>query len=111
MSAPAAPAGGLEAAENQTLPARSQSRLDELLARAHAEQSQGRLEDAEATCRAVLSLEEGHAGAWHLRGIIAFRAGDSATALAHIERAATLAPQKADIRNSLGFALRALRRD
>jgi Flp pilus assembly protein TadD len=48
-------------------------------------------------------------GARHLRGIIAFRTGDPATALAHIERAAALASQKADIRNSLGFASRAIR--
>jgi predicted O-linked N-acetylglucosamine transferase (SPINDLY family)/ADP-heptose:LPS heptosyltransferase len=87
------------------------SQLDELFARAHAEQAQGRLEEAEATCRALLALDEGNAGAWHLRGIIAFRAGDPAAALPHIERAAALAPEKADIRNSLGFALRALRRD
>src|SRR5262249_44770431 len=85
--------------------------LNELFARAHAEQAQGRLEGAEATCRALLALDASHVGAWHLRGIIAFRSGDAASALAHVERAAALAPEKADIRNSLGFALRALRRD
>src|SRR5262249_18922380 len=85
--------------------------LGELFAPAHAERAPGTLEEPEAACRALLALDESHAGAWHLRGIIAFRSGDAATALAHVERAAALAPEKADIRNSLGFALRALRRD
>jgi tetratricopeptide (TPR) repeat protein len=96
---------------NSPSDAAKRSQVDDLFARAHAEQAQGRLAEAEATCRALLALDEDHAGAWHLRGIIAFRAGDPAAALAHIERAAALAPEKADIRNSLGFALRALHRD
>src|SRR5262249_37804192 len=96
---------------NPTSDSAKPTQLNELFARAHAEQAQGRFADAEATCRALLALDERHAGAWHLRGIAAFRAGDPATALAHVERAAALAPEKADIRNSLGFALRALQRD
>src|SRR5262249_46051189 len=96
---------------NPTSDSAKPTQLNELFARAHAEQAQGRLAEAEAACRALLALDESHAGAWHLRGIIAFRSGDPATALAHVERAAALAPEKADIRNSLGFALRALRRD
>ena len=111
MSAPADPATALEAAENQALPETGRSRSAELFARAHAAQAQGRLEEAEAVCRELLALDAGHGGAWHLRGIVALRAGDPAGALAHIERAAVLAPEKADIRNSMGFALRALRRD
>jgi len=110
MSAPAHPKAA-SAAEDKTLPEPGRTRADELFAQANAEQAQSRLEDAEATCRALIALEEGHAGAWHLRGIVALRAGDPATALSHIERAAGLAPQKADIRNSLGFVLCALRRD
>jgi tetratricopeptide (TPR) repeat protein len=87
------------------------AKLNDLFARAHAEQAQGRLKEAEATCRALIALDERHAGAWHLLGIVALRAGDPAAALAHIERAAALAPEKADVRNSRGFALRALGRD
>jgi len=82
-----------------------------LLARAHAEQAAGRLKEAEATCRDLIAIDPNHAGAWHLLGVLTLRAGDAAAALAHIERAATLAPQKADVRNSRGFALRALKRD
>src|ERR1700745_2867368 len=98
MPARAPPADVLNAAA--AAPARADPQ--QLFARAHAEQAQGRLEDAETTCRELLALDEANAGAWHLRGIIAFRAGDPATALAHVERAAALAPKKADIRNSLG---------
>src|SRR5262249_3481982 len=96
---------------NPTSDSAKPTQLNELFARAHATQAQGQLEESEAACRALLALDESHAGAWHLRGIIAFRSGDPATALAHVERAAALAPEKADVRNSLGFALRALRRD
>jgi len=109
MAAPAEAA--VDAAANQALPETSRSRLNALFERAHAEQAQGRLKDAEAACREVLALDNDHAGAWHLRGIVALRAGDPQTALAHIERAAALAPERADCRNSLGFALRALGRD
>jgi predicted O-linked N-acetylglucosamine transferase (SPINDLY family)/ADP-heptose:LPS heptosyltransferase len=111
MSAPADPAAALEAAENRTLPETGRSSVAELFARANTEQAQGRLEEAEATCRALIARDETHAGAWHLRGIIALRGGDPTAALAHVERAAALAPQKADIQNSRGFVLRALRRE
>ena len=110
MSAPAHPAAALEAAEKRT-PETARSHVGELFTRALAEQAQGRVKEAEATCRALLALDERHAGAWHLLGFMALRGGDPAAALTHIERAAELAPQKADVRNSLGFALRALRRD
>jgi tetratricopeptide (TPR) repeat protein len=109
MAAPAEAA--VDAAANQALPETSRSRLNALFERAHAEQAQGRLKDAEATCREVLALDRDHAGAWHLLGIVTLRAGDPQTALAHIERAAALVPARADCRNSLGFALRALGRN
>src|ERR1700730_15989773 len=111
MSAPADPAPALEAAEDRTLPETGRSRVADLFARAHAEQAAGRLKEAEATCRTLLVLDERHVGAWHLLGILALRGQDPAAALAHIERAASLAPQKADIRNSHGFVLRALGRN
>src|ERR1043166_3919969 len=82
-----------------------------LFTRAHAEQAAGRLKEAEATCRELLARDDKYAGAWHLLAIVTLRAGDPTAALAHIERAAALAPQKADVRNSRGFVLRALKRD
>ena len=84
--------------------------LKQLFERANAEQAAGRLAEAEASCRELLAIEEAHSGAWHLRGILALRASDPASALAHIERAVALAPTRADCRHSLGFALKVLGR-
>jgi tetratricopeptide (TPR) repeat protein len=92
-------------------PPSNKDAVQTLLARAHAEQAAGRFKEAEAACRDLLALDDKHAGAWHLLGIVTFRAGDAAGALAPIDRAAALAPDKADVRNSRGFALRALGRD
>ncbi|HXW23219.1 MAG TPA: tetratricopeptide repeat protein, partial [Xanthobacteraceae bacterium] len=112
MTPPAHPADLLTAAAAAAPRADvQQTALKALFERAHAEQAQGRLTEAEATCREVLALDERHAGAWHLLGIVRLRAGDPQAALAHIERACALAPGKADVRNSLGFVLRALGRD
>ncbi|HEY1542668.1 MAG TPA: tetratricopeptide repeat protein, partial [Xanthobacteraceae bacterium] len=84
--------------------------LKPLFERANAEQAEGRLADAEATCRTVLARDETHAGAWHLLAIIALRAGDAEAAAKHVERAIALAPQRADCRHTLGFVLNSLRR-
>jgi tetratricopeptide (TPR) repeat protein len=109
-ASPAATA--LEGARASGAPAASpEDAVQTLFARAHGEQAQGRLKEAEATCRQLLALDPDHPGAWHLLGIVTLRAGDAAAALAHIERAAALAPQKADVRNSRGFALRAMGQD
>ncbi len=85
--------------------------LKRLFERANAEQAEGRLADAETTCRAILACDETHAGAWHLLAIIALRSGDAEAAARHVERAIALAPQRADCRHTLGFILKVLRRD
>jgi len=82
-----------------------------LFARANAEQADGRLSEAEATCRELLARDDGDAGAWHLLAILALRSGDARAAAAHVEHAIGLAPGRADCRNTLGFVLRALGRD
>src|SRR5262245_28173967 len=84
--------------------------LQRLFERANAEQAAGRLADAEATCHEILGRDEAHFGAWHLLGILAFRAGNPHAAAAHVERAVALAPTRADCRCTLGFVLRALNR-
>src|ERR1700756_5192945 len=94
----------------QDRPESAQAPLKQLFERANAEQAGGRLADAEATCREILARDETHAGAWHLRAILAFRAGDAQTAAEHVERAVALAPTRADCRSTLGFVLRALNR-
>ncbi|SEC96814.1 Predicted O-linked N-acetylglucosamine transferase, SPINDLY family [Rhizobiales bacterium GAS191] len=84
--------------------------LKHLFERANTEQAAGRLKDAEAICRELIALDESHSGAWHLIGIVALRSGDPQAAVAHIERAAALAPNRADCRHSLGFARLAMGR-
>ena len=83
--------------------------LKRLFERANAEQAEGRIADAEATCREILASDESHAGAWHLLAIIALRGGDAETALKHVERAVALAPTRADCRHTHGFVLKVLR--
>ena len=94
----------------QERPDSAQASLKRLFERANAEQAEGRLADAEATCREILARDERHAGAWHLLGILAFRAGHAQQAAEHVERAVALAPSRADSRCTLGFVLRALNR-
>jgi tetratricopeptide (TPR) repeat protein len=111
MTSPAHPADALNAVADA--PPRGDAgpaALKGLFERAHAEQAQGRLQEAEATARQVLALDPNHFGAWHLLGIVALRTGNANAAVTHIDRALALAPERADIRNSLGFALRALGR-
>ncbi len=96
-----------DAADGAAMSSEQQATLKPLFERAVAEQVAGRLEDAAATCRALLAREPGHAGALQLLGVVTLRSGDAAAAVAHIERAAAEAPGRADIRHNLGFALRA----
>jgi len=83
--------------------------LKRLFERANAEQAEGRIGDAESTCREILACDEGHAGAWHLLAIIALRGGDAEAAAKHVERAVALAPTRADCRHTHGFILKVLR--
>ncbi|HEY2134649.1 MAG TPA: tetratricopeptide repeat protein [Xanthobacteraceae bacterium] len=94
----------------QEKPAAMRATLRQLFERANAEQAAGRIGDAEATCREVLATDEHHAGAWHLLGILALRAGDVQAAADHVERAASLAPDRADCRHTLGFIRKAMGR-
>src|ERR1700761_9793613 len=80
--------------------------LKRLFERANAEQGEGRIGDAEATCREILSRDETHSGAWHLLAIMALRGGDAEAASKHVERAVALAPNRADCRHTHGFILK-----
>src|SRR5262245_20111211 len=94
----------------QDRPDSAPASLQRLFERANAEQAAGRLADAEATCREILARDETYFGAWHLLGILAFRAGNPQAAATQVERAIALAPGRADCRCTLGFILRALNR-
>jgi SAM-dependent methyltransferase/tetratricopeptide (TPR) repeat protein len=70
----------------------------------------GRIFDAEALCRAVLSADASHAGALHLLGVIAMHRGLAAEAAGHFGKAAEIRPDIAIGHHSLGKALAAARR-
>ncbi len=95
------------AADAPAIPGADQATRKQLFERANAELAAERLDDAQATCRALLVLEPDHAGALQMLGVLALRRGDAAAAIAQIERAAAIAPARADVRHNLGFALAA----
>lgn len=62
----------------------------------------GRLREAEAAYRAVLTAEPAHAEATHLLGVLTSQTGDHAGAAALIARAIALAPRRPDFHANLG---------
>ena len=77
-------------------------------ARAIALHRQGRLPAAEQIYRAVLQLDENHAGALHNLGLIRIQQGRPDEAVGLIGQAVKLDPNSAEIRNDLGLALAGL---
>ena len=78
-----------------------------LFAEAVRQHQLGRMFDAEALCRAVLSREARHAGALHLLGVIAMQRGLFEEAAGHFGKAAEIRPDIAIGHHSLGNALAA----
>jgi protein O-GlcNAc transferase len=70
----------------------------------------GRLDDAEALYRQILSVQPNHAGALHFLGLIAHQAGRHDSALELISKAILLDPNNADAYSNLGMVYRALGR-
>lgn len=58
---------------------------------------------ARTHCEKLLQLDAQHCDAWHLRALIAFRQGESSTALQAIQQALALAPHVSLYYNSLGL--------
>jgi predicted O-linked N-acetylglucosamine transferase (SPINDLY family) len=67
----------------------------------------GRLAEAARCYQEILAVEEDHADALHLLGVIAHQLGDHSTAIELIESAIELQPRVADYHSNLGNALRA----
>jgi len=65
----------------------------------------GRLPDAAALCGQILSADPRHAGALHLRGIVAYRNGNREAAMRWFRKAAGAAPDFAVAHNDLGNVL------
>ncbi|MGH7096202.1 MAG: tetratricopeptide repeat protein [Stellaceae bacterium] len=61
-------------------------RITQLLARANEHEEAGRLEAAESALGEILALAPDHAGALHLLGVVAFKAGRAEAAVALMER-------------------------
>ncbi len=80
------------------------------LAAAVALHQEGRLDQAEALYREILSTHPQHADALHLSGLIAHQRGDHATALENVERAIETAPAVAVYHANKARILRALGR-
>jgi len=62
----------------------------------------GRLEEADAMYRLILTADPEHADANHFLGVLCFQAGRDETAAALIEKSLTTAPDNADALNNLG---------
>jgi protein O-GlcNAc transferase len=71
----------------------------------------GRLAEAERGYRAILQREPAHADSLHLLGVLALQVGNLDGALALVQRAATLRPDAAVCRNSLGQVIERLGRE
>ena len=66
----------------------------------------GRLDDAKASCHAILAQQADHAHALHLAGVIAMQQGDLNEGEKLIRRALASAPEEASFHNTLGTLLR-----
>ncbi|MDP2999159.1 MAG: tetratricopeptide repeat protein [Bryobacterales bacterium] len=79
-----------------------------VFAQALQEHQQGRLEGAERLCGQVLAADPRHAGALHLRGLLAVQAGRHDRAAELIREAIVLHPGSAQYHANLGVALERL---
>jgi Flp pilus assembly protein TadD len=78
-----------------------------ILARATALHNAGRLPEAEAIIRHILTFEPNHPEALNLLGSIAIRNGNAQAAIDVLTRAVALAPRGTEARINLGHALKA----
>lgn len=79
----------------------------QILAQATALHNAGRLPEAEAAIRHILTFEPTHPEALNLLGSIALRNGDATTAIGVLTQAVALAPRMAEARINLGHGLKA----
>jgi predicted O-linked N-acetylglucosamine transferase (SPINDLY family) len=82
------------------------ARIDELYRTAIRLHQRGQAADAAALYDRILQAHPQHAGALHLKGVLALQAGDHDRAIALIERALTLEPRHGLALTNLGVAYR-----
>ena len=78
---------------------------DEAVARAKAAVAAGDLKGAGEALADALQRVPNHAGAHTLQGFVLGQQGNLSAALPHLQRAATISPESAEIRHNLGAAL------
>ena len=86
-------------------PGPAAAQASQLFAEALRLHQSGRIFEAEAACRAVLSRDGTHAGALHLLGVLAMQRGLSDEAVQHFRKATEIRPDIAIGHHSLGRAL------
>jgi len=84
--------------------------VEQLFTQALAHHQAGRLGEAEALYRRILSQWPGHAGAWHAMGVLAGQVGQPEVALGFFRNALTLLPDQPVFLSNLGETLRQLKR-
>ena len=85
--------------------------IDGLMSEAAAHERAGRLADAEATLRRVLTIAPDHPEAVGELGLVAYHRGDLQQAVTLLRRAAELAPDDWRVHLNLGLLLRRLERN
>jgi Flp pilus assembly protein TadD len=80
--------------------------LSDALMLAERHRREGRLAEADALCRRVLDMQSDHYEAEHLLGVIAHQNGNLGEAIAHVGKAAELAPGVAFLHANLSEMLR-----
>ncbi len=83
--------------------------IPDQLAAAIQHHQAGRLPEAEQGYRRILAADPNYAAAWHLLGVIAHQTGKHELAVSTIQRAISLAEDRAIFHSNLGEAYRALR--
>jgi len=76
--------------------------VEKLFTQALAHHQAGRLGEAEALYRRILSQWPGHAGAWHAMGVLAGQVGQPEVALGFFRNALTLLPDQPVFLSNLG---------
>jgi protein O-GlcNAc transferase len=79
--------------------------VSDLLAAALQHCQAGRLPEAEQISRQILTAQPNNADAWHLLGMIAYRAGNPESARSLVERALQCDPNNAAAMNTMGLLL------
>lgn len=84
--------------------------LDELYRAAIRLHQQGRTAEAAKLYDTILAQRSDHAGALHLKGVLALQSGDAGTAIELIQRSLDIEPRHGLAYSNLGAAFRAARR-